>query len=192
MPALKKIRQERFAQNLVSGLSLGKAYVSAGYKESGASANAARLLRKESVSSRLAELRAKIESAFIDLQITERNERLKAAQERWKGMREVIEARKTGDYSRALKTGLMVRKQRVIGSGKNAKFIEEYEVDTGLLDAMAALEKQAAIETGQWSETHEHDVIASSHRAMTLAEAFTIEELEGMQDRLLAVAQSCS
>ena len=101
MPALKNIRHERFAQNLVSGLILGKAYISAGYREAGASANAARLQRDASVSFRVAELRAEIESAFINLQITERNERLKAAQERWNGMREVIEARKTGDYSRA-------------------------------------------------------------------------------------------
>ena len=76
---------------------------------------------------------------------------------------------------------MMVRKQRVIGSGKNAKLVEEYEVDTGLLDAMAALEKQAAIETGLWSQKHEHDVIANSHRLITLPKAFTIEELEAMQ-----------
>jgi hypothetical protein len=58
---LKNIRHERFAQNVVSGLSLSVAYVGAGYKKAGASANGARLMATETVSSRVAELRHQIE-----------------------------------------------------------------------------------------------------------------------------------
>ena len=61
MPTLKNIRHERFAQNVVSGLSLSAAYIAAGYKEPGASANGARLLRNENVAARVAELRHQIE-----------------------------------------------------------------------------------------------------------------------------------
>jgi hypothetical protein len=114
---------------------------------------------------------------------------LKAAQERWDALREVIQARKTGDYSRALTTGLCVRRERVIGTGENAKLIEEYEVDTELLDAMAHLEKQVAIETGQWTEKQDVSVRPEiAARAATLKNAFSMEELEVIKARMLAVA----
>jgi hypothetical protein len=117
MPALENIRHEAFAQNLVSGLSLGKAYVLAGYQKAGASANAARLLRNGTVSSRVAELRAEIESAFIDLQITEREQRLKAKQWVWDLLREAILFRAIGDYPKMMATGIVSRKWRAVGTG---------------------------------------------------------------------------
>jgi hypothetical protein len=132
-----------------------------------------------------------MESSYIRLQITEREERSKAAQERWDGMREVIQARKTGDWSRALKTGLCVRKQRVIGAGKNAKIIEDYEVDTALLDALASLEKQVAIETGQWSEKQDIDVTGQfSAKAIALSKIMTIPELEALEAKMLAAMEA--
>jgi hypothetical protein len=57
---------------------------------------------------------------------------------------------------------LRVVKKCVIGSGKKAKVIEECEVDTGLLNAMADLETQVAIETGQWTEKQDVSVTAST------------------------------
>jgi phage terminase small subunit len=190
MPTLKNIRHERFAQNVVSGLSLSAAYIAAGYKEPGASANGTRLMATEAVSLRVAELRHEIERNFIQLQITDRNERLKAAQERYDAMREVIQARKTCDCSRALKTGLVVRQERVIGSGKNAKLVEEYQVDTALLAAMADLEKQVAIETGEWSQKREVSLNADIQaKAITLAKVMSIEELEVLQKKLIAAAE---
>ena len=190
MPALKNIRHEKFCQGIVSGLSQSKAYTSAGYSERGAKQSAARLLANANVRSRVSELRREIESGYIDLQITERDERLKAAQERWNGMREMIQARKTGDWSRALKTGLCVRKQRVIGAGKNAKIIEDYEVDTALLDALASLEKQVAIETGQWTETQNVDVTGQiSARAIALSKVMTLEEAEALEKKMRAVME---
>src|SRR3974377_946566 len=143
------------------------------------------------VRSRVPELRREIDSSYICRQITERDERLKAAQERWGGMREVIQARKTGDWSRALKTGLCVRKQRVIGTGKNAKVIEDYEVDTALLYALASLEKQAAIETGQWSEKQDIDVTGQfSAKSIALSKVMTIPELEALEAKMIAVMEA--
>jgi len=191
MHKLSNIRHELFCQGLVSGLSQAKAYTGAGYSERGAKQSAARLLANAGVRSRVSELRRQIESRYICLQITERDERLKAAQERWDGMREVIQARKTGDWSRALKTGLCVRKQRVIGTGKNAKLIEEYEVDTGLLDTMAALEKQVAIETGQWTEKQDVEVTGQiSAKSIALSKVMTIPELEELERKMLAVMEA--
>jgi len=191
MPALQNIRHEKFCQGIVSGLSQSKAYTSAGYSERGAKQSASRLLANADVRSRVSELRREIESSYIQLQITERDERLKADQERWDGMREVIQARKTGDYSRALKTGLLVRRERVIGTGKNAKRIEEYEVDTGLLDTMAALEKQVAIETGQWTEKQNVDVTGQiSAKAIALSKIMTIPELEELERKMLAAMEA--
>ena len=191
MPKLSNIRHELFCQGLVSGLSQTKAYTGAGYSDRGAKQSAARLLANADVRSRVSELRRQIESGYIRLQITEREERLKAAQERWDGMREVIQARKTGDWSRALKTGLCVRKQRVIGAGKNAKIIEDYEVDTALLDALAGLEKQVAIETGQWSEKQDIDVTGRfSAKSIALSKIMTISELEALEAKMLAAMEA--
>ena len=191
MPALKNIRHEKFCQEIVSGLSQTKAYTSAGYSERGAKQSAVRLLNNTDVRSRASELRREIDSSYIRRQIAERDERLKAAQERWGGMREVIQARKTGDWSRALKTGLCVRKQRVIGTGKNAKVIEDYEVDTALLYALASLEKQAAIETGQWSEKQDIDVTGQfSAKSIALSKVMTIPELEALEAKMIAVMEA--
>jgi phage terminase small subunit len=191
MPALKNVRHELFCQGLVSGLSQAKAYTSAGYSERGAKQSAARLLANADVRSRVADLRREIKTRYIHLQITERDERLKAAQERWDGMREVIQARKTGDYSRALKTGLIVRGERVIGTGKNAKLIEEYEVDTGLLDTMAALEKQVAIETGQWTEKQDVDLHGQiSAKSIALSKVMSLPELEELERKMSAAMEA--
>jgi hypothetical protein len=191
MPALKNIRHEKFCQGIVSGLSRSKAYTSAGYSERGAKQSAARLLANADVRSRVSELRREIESSYIHLQITERDERLKADQERWDGMREVIQARKTGDYTRALKTGLLVRRERVIGTGENAKVIEEYEVDTALLDAMSSLEKQVAIETGQWTEKQDVDLHGQiSAKSIALSKVMSLSELEELERKMLAAMEA--
>ncbi len=60
MPVLKNARHERFAQNITKGMSATKAYTKAGYKSTGhaAEANGARLMRKDEVQARVAELMA--------------------------------------------------------------------------------------------------------------------------------------
>jgi len=48
-----------------------------------------------------------------------------------------------------MRTGIVARKLRSIGSGKDAQVVEEYEINTGLIEALNSVEKRAAIETGQ-------------------------------------------
>ncbi len=60
MAILKNARHEKFAQNLARGMSATKAYAKVGYKSTGhaAEANGARLMRKDEVQARVAELMA--------------------------------------------------------------------------------------------------------------------------------------
>jgi phage terminase small subunit len=115
MPALKNIRHEKFCQGIVSGLSQTKAYASAGYSERGAKQSAARLLNNAAVRSRIAELRAENSAEFLQLAVTEREQRLLALQERFDGLRQ---ARAAGDYHAMMRTGFVIRKLRSIGSGR--------------------------------------------------------------------------
>jgi hypothetical protein len=95
----------------------------------------------------------------VHLEITDRSARLAAYQDRWSRMRRVIEARAQNFRNRpdvAGDTGLIIRTERMIGAGASATLVEEFAVDTGLLKAMAELEKQAAIETGQWVEKQDY------------------------------------
>lgn len=53
-------------------------------------------------------------------------------------------------------TGLLARTEKSLGSGPAAQIVGEYAVDAALLKELRELEKQAAIEAGQWSEKREH------------------------------------
>jgi hypothetical protein len=86
-------------------------------------------------------------------------ERVLALQNRWDRMKELIEARATAPEMQAVTggtTGLLVHNVKSIGSGEYAERVDLYEVDAGLLREMRELEKQAAIEMGQWTEKKEH------------------------------------
>lgn len=52
-------------------------------------------------------------------------------------------------------TGLIVRQYKQIGSGRDARLVEEYGVDTGLMKEIRGLQQQAAQELGQWVEKSE-------------------------------------
>lgn len=75
MPILNNTRQELFAQGVALGKTGTRAYIDAGYSETGADAGASRLLGKVKVSARVNELKAgaakstglTIESLTIDL-----------------------------------------------------------------------------------------------------------------------------
>ena len=49
-------------------------------------------------------------------------------------------------------TGLVVRREKVIGNGDNARDVVEYEVDVATLRELREQLKQAAIEVGEWAE----------------------------------------
>ncbi len=53
------------------------------------------------------------------------------------------------------RTGLIIKQDKVIGTGSNAQRTTEYKIDSSWLDAKLALHKQVAQETGQWTvQTH--------------------------------------
>lgn len=60
MPALDNPRRERFCQEYVVDGNATQAYIRAGYSEKGAAQSAAALLRNPKISSRIAELKAKV------------------------------------------------------------------------------------------------------------------------------------
>src|SRR6266481_976916 len=95
MPVLSNSKQEKFALAIAKGVNARKAYTSAGYSECGAKQSAARLLRNADVCSRVAELQSELSAGTIRLEISSRNARVQALQDRWERMRQVIEQRAT-------------------------------------------------------------------------------------------------
>jgi hypothetical protein len=196
MAVLKNPRHEKFAHAITGGLSATEAYIYAGYSKCGARQGGSRLLTNVDVCSRVAELRQALSQNFIQLKITERDERLKALQHRWDAVREAMAARGAGDYVRMMATGVVARKVRRIGSGAFSKEVEEYEIDTGAIEALNSIERRAGIETGQEVEKRDISITADIHqlsvslgKTLTPAEAETIRlTLMAAQKRALAPA----
>lgn len=109
---------------------------------------------KARVSKIIEKVRAKLESEGL----RNKRNRLKALNERWEKMAEVIRQRAQThkDIASGGNTGLLVRQVKGIGKGEDFQVVEEYAVDTGLLREMREHEKQAAVELGEWTEKREH------------------------------------
>ena len=187
MGPLNNIRHERFAQNVVSGLSLAAAYVAAGYKKAGANANAARLMRDDSVSSRINQLRNASAASFLQLAVTDREQRLLALQERFDGLRQARLAFAVGDFEAAMRTGFVCRRIRWVG-GKDGREVEEYEINTALIESMNSVEKRAAIETGQEQENVSITGNISA-KSIALSRVMSIQELEVLEKKMLAAME---
>lgn len=104
--------------------------------------------------------------------IAERLNRVDALNDRWRRMQRVIDERAADDASGTYEaqlgtgydvrretrrvpgwtTGLLVRTEKIIGTGPKAQKVVEFSVDTGLLSELRQHEKQAAQELGQWTE----------------------------------------
>ncbi len=77
--------------------------------------------------------------------------RLQAQQDRWERMHQVIAERAEAEVMQGVPgggTGLLTHTLKSIGGGDNARVVDEYTVDTGLLKEIRELEKQAAQEVG--------------------------------------------
>ena len=146
------------------------------------------LQRNAAVMQRLRELRTLVTSAFVQLAITGRDQRLIALQERWDGLRQTRAAIAAGDYAAAMRTGLVCRKLRTVGGAKNARVVEEYEINTPLIEALNSVEKRAAIETGKEQENFNLTGQISSN-AIALSKVMTIPELEELERKMLAVME---
>ncbi len=84
--------------------------------------------------------------------IADKVERVRAQNDRWMRMKRVVQERAESLEMQDVaggKTGLLVRQVKSIGYGEDAQLVDEYAVDTGLLKAIAEVEKQAAQELGQ-------------------------------------------
>jgi len=148
---LSNPRWERFCAEYARHGNATKAYKSAGYTGGGADRSAHALRRRPEISVRVTELRTAIEDGIIQLAITERSERLKEYEDRWNRLRTLREERANSKEMSGVpggRTGLLVRTLKMIGAGKSAEVVEEYELDTGYLREIRELEKQAAIEKG--------------------------------------------
>jgi phage terminase small subunit len=185
MPELQNPKHEQFAQNIARGLSPAKAYISAGFSPKGASTSASRLLRSASVCSRIAELRQLVcnntMQRFLELAITERDQRLMAIQDRWDRLREAIVARAAGDYKRMMATGVVCMKLKSVRGRNNVQRVyREYEIDTGVIEALNSVERRAAIETGQEQENINLTGQISA-KSIALSKVMSMEELEALE-----------
>ena len=163
MPVLENQRWERFAQGLATGLGNIAAYVAAGFSPKGAAPSANRLLRKANVQARVKELKSAIAEEIVQVAIGARNARLTGYQERHDLLRTLIKERQVdpcNQLAAGAKTGLMCRTVKSIGGGDNSREVEEFAVDVGLLRELRELEKQAAIEVGDWFEHEKAPPIA--------------------------------
>lgn len=124
--------------------------------------------------------------------IADREARVRALNERWGLLQQVIQERALDEGMAGIpggKSGLLVRQVKlvkvlaealpgIIGSDgvlsptKLTQEVAEYAVDTGLLAELRAHEKQAAQELGQWSEKREvsGDVLVRRYEGVNIDE----------------------
>jgi hypothetical protein len=69
------------------------------------------------------------------------------------------------------------------GKNNSQRVYREYKIDTGVIEALNAVERRAAIETGQEQENIQLTG-QISQKSMTLAKVFSLEELEEMKRRM--------
>ena len=151
MAALKNSRRERFVEHLISGATATAAYISAGYSSSGAAQSAQRLLQNAQIKARKAELEERVTAGFVAGQIAERQCRLQMYQDVVDRILALLDERAVAyrDLAPGGATGLLVRRVRMIGTGNNARCIEEYRFDRAVLVELRKYLKQAAIEVGE-------------------------------------------
>lgn len=107
----------------------------------------------ERESAALAELQA--------LGIASRQNRVAAANERWRKMQQVIAERADDPEMETIpggKTGLLVKTIKVVGTGPSAYEVGEYSVDVATLKEIREHEKQVAQDLGQWTEKQTTEV----------------------------------
>jgi len=148
-----------------------------------------RFLKDASVCSRIVELKQLVcfntTQRFLELAITERDQRLLAIQDRWDRTRKAVIARANGDYKAMMATGIVCCKIRSVQGPKGKRIVKEYEIDTGVIEALNSIEKRAAIETGQEQENINVSGQVTS-KAIALSKVMTIPELEELERKMLA------
>lgn len=85
--------------------------------------------------------------------ITRRARRLERLNRDWFRLQAIIEERAADPSMEGVpggKTGLIVRKVKQVFSGDRATLVSDYSIDCRILAEMRRIEKQAALECGQW------------------------------------------
>jgi hypothetical protein len=113
---------------------------------------ASNTFQKATIMQRLQELRTLVTSAFVQLAATERDQRFDCVT----GTLGRFTASESGFCGWRLRRGdedrVVCRKLKTVGGAKNARVVEEYEINMALIEALNSVEKRAAIETGQAQE----------------------------------------
>jgi hypothetical protein len=73
-----------------------------------------------------------------------------AIQDRWDRVRLAIQARAIDDYDTMMSTGIVCRRARWVG-GKDGREVTEYEIDSGAIEALNAIEKRGGDRDGPGS-----------------------------------------
>jgi hypothetical protein len=96
------------------------------------------------------------------------------------------------DYEAAMATGVVVKKVRSVRDSKDSYLVvDEYEINSALIECLNSVEKRAAIETGQ--EVDRQDIklrAGQTDQAEVLKRTFTFEELDQMQRRMQATVDA--
>ena len=186
MPVLSNSKHEQFALATAKGVNATKAYTSAGYSECGAKQSAARLLRNAEVCSRVAQLQVELSAGTIALEISSRNARVQALQERWDCLRAGLDLllQQRGAAMADVPggaSGLLFRDSRGVA-----------RIDSGLVSLLAELrahEQQAAQELSPWQTktvVEERKTIDATPVAVALSMILTVEQLEELEAKMLA------
>jgi hypothetical protein len=93
-------------------------------------------------------------------------------------------------------SGFMVRKERCIGSGENARFIVEYKLDQGILSQLSKLEREIAEEKGELGVMPQEPAQPKtvSKNALTLVQLFAgdVEALQNLRARVLELSEGAN
>lgn len=104
---------------------------------------------------RVEEIREEFRQSVRQRGIAILEKRVEAQNTRWRKLQRVIDER-ANDPSFAevpgWQTGLLTRDIKTVGFGPSAMTVNLFSVDTALLREIRELEKQAALEMGQWTE----------------------------------------
>ncbi len=87
--------------------------------------------------------------------IARKTRRLAVMDRRYEGMQQIMRERAAAQEMQDVpggKSGQLVHTIKSVGGGENAQVVDEYEFDAALAKEMRELEKQAAVEVGQWEE----------------------------------------
>lgn len=101
---------------------------------------------------KVAEFAAVIENLVYSRGVANRARRVRALNDRWEHLQRIIAERAADPNMEGVpggKTGLLVHQLKSIGHGENARMVDEYVLDTGLLKELRDHERQAAQELGQ-------------------------------------------